>query len=90
MADDPLPEVCVRAGRLRKAYDDALLGRSAQEVEQKAGDSGRRVKFQPQTAAQLAALKRELDEAEAACAAAQGLPRLRRRFAIGSTTMRRC
>ena len=89
MADEQLPEVCLRAARLRKALDEQIMGRGTHEVDQRSGEGGRRVRFQALSDAQLRALQREVYAAERACAAARGLPLPRIRSAIGSTTMRR-
>lgn len=82
---------CARASALREAYFALLSGKGAQEIEFQSGESRRRVRYQGSTAAQMDALKRELDAAEAACAAAlAGRAPARRRFAIGSTTKGFC
>lgn len=68
---------CIRAGRLRAALDDLILGKSVAEVA--FGED--RVRY---TRADTALLQSELAAAEAACREALGLaPAPRRRYALG-------
>ena len=80
--DDP----CKRAALLREAYHKLLSGEAETLINVKGPDGSREVQY---AKPDLAALKREMQEAEDACAAANGLTPAPRRHAITLGARRR-
>lgn len=87
MSDTPaLPfDWCAEAARLRKIMVDVITGASFESTRQRSGEDEREVRF---SKANLPELKALVADAEAKCAASQGIAAPRRRFAIqaGSRT----
>lgn len=70
---------CARAATLSNAYYALLSGQQEQVVRTRSGESEDEVRF---AAANLDALRSEMQAAQAECAALTGTPNRRRRFAI--------
>lgn len=79
---------CARAAALKAAYFERLHGGTSTRVRFRAGDNEQEWQS-AHAGASLAELKRAWWEAEDECRALQGLPPLRRRFAIRAGS-RRC
>lgn len=79
---------CARAKALKAAYYERLAGGSSTRVRFREGDNEQEWQS-AHAGASLAELKRAWWEAEDECRALQGLPPLRRRFAIRAGS-RRC
>lgn len=80
---------CQRAKALTNAYYSLLSGEKESTIRTRSGESEDEVRF---AATNIDRLKEEMQAAEDACLAKQGLPRPRRRFAIqaGSRPFRGC
>jgi hypothetical protein len=81
MADVDWNNPCQRAEALRTAYHERLTGGTSTRVRFRSGDSEQEVQS-TFPGGSLAELRNAMRDAEDECRKSQGLPPLRRRFAI--------
>lgn len=87
MTDVDWSDPCARAAALKAAYHERLAGGTSSRVRFRSGDNEQEVQTS-HSGASLAELKRAWWDAEDECRALQGLPPLRRRFAITAGSRR--